>query len=104
MGIEIERRYLVEGSNWTKYSYKSNKLRQGYLATSIDSWNIRIRVKDNDQAWITLKAPAQGFAQHEFEYSIPLEDAESLWRLATHQITKIRHSLNINGIDARVFL
>ena len=42
----------------------------------------------SDQAWLTLKAAADavGLVRHEFEYPIPVADAEALWDLAPHRL------------------
>ena len=54
-----------------------------------------------DRAWLTLKAAADatGLARHEFEYAIPLEDAEALWALTPHRLEKTRYSLDFPGGD-----
>ncbi len=96
MAIEIERRFLVQGKEWKEIAHNPQYLRQGYLATSREYWTIRIRILENKEAWITLKSPAEGISMNEFEYSIPLDDAESIWNLVTHKITKTRYQLNLN--------
>ncbi|HJO78339.1 MAG: CYTH domain-containing protein, partial [Prochlorococcus sp.] len=79
MGLEIERRFLVIGEGWRALAGSAQPLRQGYLAGTLQGFTVRVRIIAKDQAWLTLKAPAEGIARHEFEYVIPLEDAESLW-------------------------
>ena len=96
MAIEIERRFLVKGDKWKDLAQRPQYLRQGYLATSIEKWTIRIRILETTKAWITLKAPAKGISMYEFEYSIPLDDAESMWKLIPYQITKTRYQLNLD--------
>ena len=54
-----------------------------------------MRILGEKKAWLTLKSPAQGISNHEFEYAIPLNDAESLWKLAPHKLTKTRYELNL---------
>ena len=95
MAIEIERRFLVKGDKWKDLAQSPQYLRQGYLATSREYWTIRIRILEDQEAWITLKSPAEGFSMNEFEYSIPLDDSESIWNLVTHKITKRRYKLNL---------
>ncbi len=96
MAIEIERRFLVQGEKWKKCAIKPQYLRQGYLVTSIKNWTVRIRIRDNKKAWLTLKMPAEGIAMNEFEYLIPITDAEALWKLTKYKITKTRYELNLN--------
>ncbi len=98
MGIEIERRFLVKGEKWQPFINKTMEIRQGYLVNNINSWTIRVRIADQKKAWLTLKTPAGRFSQHEFEYQIPLNEAESIWQLTTYKLTKTRHTLEINKV------
>ena len=66
----------------------------GYLKSSND-WAVRIRIEDNKKAWLTLKAKAKQFTNHEFEYKIPINDAYSIWELVPSKILKVRYPLNI---------
>ena len=53
------------------------------------------RIIESKNAFLTLKSSAEGIANHEFEYLIPIDDAESLLELTPHKITKTRYELNI---------
>ncbi len=97
MDIEIERRFLVLGEEWKKISEDSQQLRQGYLATDINSWNIRIRILGEEKAWLTLKTKTKSLANNEFEYEIPLDDAEKIWRMTSERIYKTRYCLNFSN-------
>lgn len=99
MGLEIERRFLVKSDRWKAHAGPPQPLRQGYLASSADGVTVRMRLRGEDQAWLTLKASADptGIARHEFEYDIPVSDAEDLWRLAPHRLEKIRYALDLPG-------
>ena len=97
MALEIERRFLVKGDAWKKIAKHPQHLRQGYLVTSIEGWTVRVRILEGEKAWLTLKSPAKGIAKYEFEYLIPLNDAESLWQQAPYKLTKTRYELNLNG-------
>ena len=99
MALEIERRFLVCSDAWRALAGAPQALRQGYLASSEQGVTVRLRIKDEQQAWLTLKAPAGGYARHEFEYPLPLADAEDLWLLAPQQLTKTRYALNLPGGD-----
>ena len=46
---------------------------------------------------LTLKSPAEGIGTHEFEYKIPLKEAEQIWELSTHKLTKERFEINLSG-------
>ena len=101
MALEIERRFLVVGDAWRAHAGHEQHLRQGYLAASADGVTVRMRLRGVDQAWLTLKAAAdrQGLIRHEFEYEIPVADAEALWALAPHRLEKTRYSIDWPGGD-----
>ena len=99
MGLEIERRFLICAEGWRRHAGAPQALRQGYLASSEQGVTVRLRISAEKAAWLTLKAPAGGFARHEFEYPLPLEDAEALWNLAPHRLVKTRFALDFPGGD-----
>jgi CYTH domain-containing protein len=99
MALEIERRFLVTHPGWRLVAGPPQALRQGYLSASPDGFTVRMRLRADRKAWLTLKAPAAGIARHEFEYDIPGTDAEELWALASHRVTKTRYSLQQGGGD-----
>ena len=81
MGIEIERRFLVENEDWKSQVILSEEFHQGYLNSSLDEWATRIRIIDDKKAYITLKSSFNGLINHEFKYSIPIKDAVELIKL-----------------------
>ena len=99
MPLEIERRFLVTGSGWRLHAGEPQPLRQGYLASSADGFTVRMRLRADGRAWLTLKAPAEGIARHEFEYDLPTVDAEALWDLVPFRLIKTRFSLSLPGGD-----
>jgi len=101
MAVEIERRFLLTGEGWRSLAGAPQPLRQGYLAASADGVTVRVRLRGVEAAWLTLKAAADaiGLVRHEFEYAIPVSDAESLWTLAPHRLEKTRFSLSLAGGD-----
>lgn len=76
MGIEIERKFLTLSEGWKSQTVRSVSIRQGYLARGPEA-SVRVRVA-GDQAWITIKGRSSGISRTEFEYPVPLEDAEQL--------------------------
>tara|TARA_B100000579_G_scaffold362636_1_gene320826 strand:- start:336 stop:836 length:501 start_codon:yes stop_codon:yes gene_type:complete len=96
MGLEIERRFLVENENWKSKVIVSEDFSQAYLNSSVDEWTTRVRTINNNKAFITLKSYLNGLANYEFEYSIPIEDAIELIKLSKYKITKTRYQLTIN--------
>ena len=99
MALEIERRFLIATDGWRAHAGVPMPLRQAYLAASADGVTVRVRLGGADQAWLTLKAAADasGLVRHEFEYSIPVADAEALWSLAPHRLAKTRCALELGG-------
>lgn len=93
--IEIERKFLVKKENFLR-SENNTILKQGYL--SIDRERVvRVRAEGN-QAWITIKGKMKGISRPEFEYEIPVEDAENLLLLSVNPpIEKIRHRIEFDG-------
>ena len=94
MGLEIERRFLVKNNDWKSQVILSQDFRQAYLNS--DKWTTRVRLIDNDKAYITLKSFINGPINHEFEYPIPRKDAIELLNLSKYTITKTRYKLKIN--------
>ena len=101
MAVEIERRFLLTGEGWRSLAGAPQPLRQGYLAASADGVTVRVRLRGVEAAWLTLKAAADaiGLVRHEFEYAIPVADAELLWTLAPHRVEKTRYQLSLTGGD-----
>ena len=96
MGIEIERRFLVENEDWKDQVIRSESFSQAYLNSSVDQWSTRVRIIDNNKGYITLKSSLNRLVNYEFEYSIPRKDAIELIQLSKYKITKIRYQLKIN--------
>lgn len=76
MATEIERKFLLRDDSWRAEADSSETIRQGYLAGSEKS-SIRIRIAD-DQANINIKSATLGVTRQEYEYPIPLSDANEL--------------------------
>jgi CYTH domain-containing protein len=77
MGIEIERKFLVNKEKWSQVTKEKKSLyRQGYIVSDPGK-TIRVRLTDND-AFLTIKGLTVGISRHEFEYSIPANEARQL--------------------------
>ena len=96
MGIEIERRFLVENEDWKSKIIQSEDFSQAYLNSNVDEWSTRVRIIDNKKAYLTLKSSLNGLTNYEFEYSIPIKDAIELIKLSKYKITKTRYQVKIN--------
>ena len=78
MGLEIERKFLVKDDSWRDAVEGESRILQGYLVTA-ERVTLRVRIR-GDGACITVKGPVRGIARLEYEYPIPLEDAETMLR------------------------
>jgi len=88
MAKEIERKFLVQAS-WQPQD-EGIKIAQGYLST-VPERTVRVRIK-GDKGYLTIKGKNQGISRAEFEYEIPLADAEELLKLAEQPIlSKVRY-------------
>ena len=96
MGIEIERRFLVKNEDWKSKVLLSENFSQAYLISNPNEWTTRVRIIDNNQAFLTLKSTINELVNYEFEYEIPLKDAIELFNLSKYKITKTRYQLKIN--------
>ena len=76
MATEIERKFLVTDDSWRDSVTKSSFYRQGYLANS-EGASVRVRVAD-DKGYLNIKSMTLGVSRHEFEYVIPVIDAEEM--------------------------
>jgi adenylate cyclase len=81
VAIEIERKFLVRDTDILQ-GREGEALRQGYLVIDV-MLTVRVRIGD-EQAWLTIKGPTAGRSRLEFEYPIPVADAEALLNLAPH--------------------
>jgi adenylate cyclase len=82
MATEIERKFLVTGNAWRNLAIHREHLRDGLIAMTEDR-KVRVRIYNHDErATITIKAKTGRIRNAEFEYDIPMADAEEL--LASH--------------------
>lgn len=96
MGVEIERKFLLTGDAWRGLG-EPVLLRQGYLSSQPDRV-VRVRT-EGGKGTITIKGRSSGAARGEWEYEIPLDDAnELLDRLAEKPlIEKYRRRIAFAG-------
>lgn len=79
MSQEIERKFLLKNTDWENLVEKQTSIKQGYL-NSNKYRNVRVRITNN-LAVLTVKGITQNMTRQEFEYEIPLEDAQALLSL-----------------------
>ena len=103
MGIEIERKFLPASDSWRTGVEKSVRMAQGYLndmdamRTGAQKASVRVRIA-GEQAFLNLKSRELGHTRQEFDYPIPVADAEALLALCVGgRIEKTRHYLHHGG-------
>ncbi len=80
MGIEIERKFLLKNDNWKSLVTETHMIKQGYLQSGLETSqksSVRIRIS-NKLANINIKSVDLSMVRQEFEYEIPLHDAEQM--------------------------
>ncbi len=76
MAQEIERKFLVVNDDWRRQVRGKARYRQGYLASD-PACSIRVRISD-EAAWLNLKSATLEVSRKEFDYPIPVADAEEI--------------------------
>lgn len=106
MAQEIERKFLVIGDRWRALATAESNLernperyRQGYLAMAQPGHSVRVRIAGG-RGYLTIKGPTKGLTRAEFEYAIPLSDAEEMLETLCDRplIEKKRYRLPIDNI------
>ena len=98
MAVEIERKFLVAdiGADAAWRQVTGVVYRQGYLNRD-KARTVRVRVAGS-AAYLTIKGVSVGPTRAEFEYAIPVMDAEALLLLCNGPlIEKTRHVLQHAG-------
>ncbi len=85
MGVEIERKFLVVSEDWRGTVERGIDYRQGYLVGG-PPLTLRARIGDG-QARLNIKIGGTGIEREEYEYPIPVADAETM--LSRHAIGSI---------------
>lgn len=97
MGVEIERKFLVKPQAWNILSKSDGVLiKQGYLLIE-SSKTVRVRIKGT-VGYITIKGVSKAISRDEFEYEIPVTDAEKLIQdYCDNVISKVRYKILFAG-------
>ncbi len=97
MATEIERKFLVQGDDWRSLG-QQQLYRQGYIPSQ-DKTTVRVRLVDR-QGYLTIKGKNTGMTRLEFEYAIPLADAQVMLDLLCRRplIEKYRYRIPLNGV------
>lgn len=106
MPIEIERKFLLLDESWSLQADAGTTMRQGYLSNNSKS-SIRVRIS-GAEANLNIKSSTPGTVRREYEYSIPVAEAEELLADLCHElrIEKIRYKVDFLGFiwEIDVFL
>jgi CYTH domain-containing protein len=99
--LEIERKYLLESMEWKHEFIQSvTTIKQAYLFED-QGKSLRIRIRA-EKAFLTIKM-GQGITRNEFEYSIPVCDAEEMIEKAELLcLEKERYVIHCNGHEWEV--
>jgi polyphosphate kinase 2 len=92
MPVEIERKFLVVSDGWREQA-TGQRFCQGYLARA-DGVTVRVR-RAGARAYLTVKGEPNGIVRPEFEYEVPVEEAEAMFRLCHRPlIEKTRYEVS----------
>lgn len=99
----MERKFLPANDAWRALAQRVVPMAQGYLNDigMVDSGamqaSVRVRI-EGDAAFLNIKSRDLGVRRQEFEYAIPMEDAQALFQLCVGgKIEKHRHCVSHAG-------
>lgn len=114
MGLEIERKFIVtdlskavpseDPYDWLD-NPRSKHIRQGVMSDDPNRF-VRVRVTQEllwagglvgSQGYITIKGAMEGFTRKEWEWKIPTEEAEEIFKLSINQTEKVRHIIPVGS-------
>lgn len=105
MAKEIEMKFTVTENELPELT-NGKHIVQGYFHTA-GKGAIRIRIVDNEKAYLTIKSQRKGISCDEYEYEIPLKDAkEMMATLVSYKVEKMRYIIEFRGqnFEVDVFL
>lgn len=103
MPTEIERKFLIISDAWRAAVHMAVPMAQGYLNDigMVDSGamqaSVRVRI-EGEVAFLNIKSRELGRCRQEFEFPLPLADAQALLALCVGgRIEKTRHYVQHQG-------
>jgi CYTH domain-containing protein len=95
--MEIERKFLVDKLEWEKVTKPvPKKIVQAYILNSPEK-TVRVRIK-GFKGYLTIKGATNGISRSEFEYEIPLAEAQEMIDLfAVKTIEKMRYEIQVGN-------
>lgn len=98
MAIEIERKFRLRDTGWMALVSRKRRIRQAYL-TKNGRVSVRIRIEGEGRATLTIKTAQPAVSRQEYEYDIPVADAEELLELRDGAvIDKVRHDVPVGDV------
>ncbi|MFY9152138.1 MAG: CYTH domain-containing protein [Prolixibacteraceae bacterium] len=95
MAVEIERKFLVDPNKWSPNN-QGTKMIQAYLSVAPHP-TVRVRLA-GVKAFLTIKGRSDSIARPEFEYEIPVADADELFKMAiSFPVEKTRYEVLYEG-------
>lgn len=97
MAKEIEHKYLVVSDEFKHLAKEQHRIIQGYISRDKER-TVRIRIIDND-AKLTIKGKTDFDTRNEYEYDIPVNDAEEMLESLCEKpvISKVRYIVEFSG-------
>lgn len=98
MGVEIERKFLLASEAWRAGADGGVRMVQGYFERTPGGPTVRVRIAGK-RAFLTVKGAARNLSRSEFEYAIPVADAEAMLRefCAARLVEKTRYLVPFCG-------
>lgn len=97
MGIETERKFLVDGDFLSRFTSVS-RITQGYLSRDPER-TVRIRLNESDaKAFLTIKGKStpDGLSRAEWEYEVPYQQGEQMLKICgSNVLSKVRYLVPI---------
>lgn len=98
MALEIERKFLVESTDFKSLAFQKNFIKQGFLNSNKERV-VRIRIKD-ETGFITIKGKSNnsGTTRYEWEKEISKKEANELLNLCEQGvIEKYRYLVKVGN-------
>ena len=95
MPKEIERKFLLQNENWKSHFISRQIIKQGYLSTQKER-AVRVRVV-GEKGFLTIKGETVGMTRLEFEYEIPVQEANELLQLCEKPLVEKERFIILQG-------
>lgn len=98
MPVEIERKFLVDDNSWKLQAGPPRRFCQGFVSRS-DGNSVRVRRADT-VAYVTIKGERDGIARPEYEYEVPVDEAEEMLETLCLRplLEKLRYCVTVDNL------